>query len=283
MLSGVDIARILDRRYRAIKQKMPGVKQIASSIEGLEQLVPELVRVVQTSSLISKASREAILKYTGLSEATEADDGEEPLRELLVKLGSKELKVDEDAQKLPEDKVEEDSTSAVRCLYLPRSDQVLLARAGELKLAARPSSNPGELLEDPASAHFGNRVRNLLDEVRLFITPAEVRTIGRVLDIGKLEEKKIASLLLARFEQSYDGGSVRVPYFEALLAVKTMVRAAISQFKKIEDKARAVEVQDLLQKELPGQSIEEAGAESKNLIDVNMLLAVLVQLEDQLY
>lgn len=46
MLSGVDIARILDRRYRAIKQKMPGVKQIASSIEGLEQLVPELVRVV---------------------------------------------------------------------------------------------------------------------------------------------------------------------------------------------------------------------------------------------
>jgi hypothetical protein len=246
-------------------------------------LVPELVRVVQTSSLISKASREAILKYTGLSEATEADDGEEPLRELLVKLGSKELKADEDAQKLPEDKVEEDSTSAVRCLYLPRSDQVLLARAGELKLAARPSSNPGELLEDPASAHFGNRVRNLLDEVRLFITPAEVRTIGRVLDIGKLEEKKIASLLLARFEQSYDGSSVRVPYFEALLAVKAMVRAAISQFKRIEDKARAAEVQDLLQKELPGQSIEEAGAESKNLIDVNMLLAVLVQLEDQLY
>jgi hypothetical protein len=62
-----------------------------------------------------------------------------------------------------------------------------------------------------------------------------------------------------------------------------MVRAAISQFKRIEDKARAAEVQDLLQKELPGQSIEEAGAESKNLIDVNMLLAVLVQLEDQLY
>ena len=74
-----------------------------------------------------------------------------------------------------------------------------------------------------------------------------------------------------------------MPYFEALLAVKAMVRAAISQFKRIEDKVRAVEVQDLLQKELPGQSIEDAGAESKNLIDVNMLLAVLVQLEEQLY
>lgn len=90
-------------------------------------------------------------------------------------------------------------------------------------------------------------------------------------------------MLFAMFEQSYDGSSVRVPYFEALLAVKAMVRAAISQFKRTEEKARAVEVQDLLQKELPGQSIEEASTESKNLIDVNMLLAVLVQLEDQLY
>lgn len=110
-----------------------------------------------------------------------------------------------------------------------------------------------------------------------------MRAIGRILDAEKLEDQKIASLLLSRFEQAYDGRSIRVPFFEALLAVKDMLRAAIVQFKRIEDVVRAVEVQDLLQKELPGPGIEEAGTEHKNLVDVNMLLSVLVQLEDQLY
>lgn len=282
LLSGVDIARILDPRYRAAKQQLPGVRQIANQIEGLEQLVPELVRVVQTSTLISAASREAILKYTGLSEAAGADDEEASLREILDKLGSKEAKVNED-EKRSEVKADEEVAPEIQCAYLPCSDQVMLARASELKLAARPATGAGEFLSDPASAHFGNRLRDLLDEVRLFVTPAEVRAIGQALDVGQLEEKKIAQLLLSRLDGSYDGTSIVVPYFEALLAVKAMVRAAISQFKRLEDKARALEVQDLLQKELPAEAIEEAGAESKNLIDVNMLLAVLVQLEDQLY
>jgi hypothetical protein len=202
------------------------------------------------------------------------------LREILTKLESKEAKVREDEQKQSEDKVDEEAAPEIQGVYLPCSDQVLLARAGELKLASRPATGAGAFLSDPASAHFGNRVRDLLDEVRLFVAPAEVRTIGRVLDVSKIEEKKISQLLLARLEGSYNGSSVLVPYFEALLAVKAMVRAAINQFKRIEDKARDIEVQDLLQKELPAESIEEAGEESKNLIDVNMLLAVLVQLED---
>ena len=111
MLSGVDIARILDRRYRAIKQKMPGVKQSYSQIEGLDQLVPELVKVVQTSSLISKSSREAILKYTGLSEKTAADEDTSSLQGLLQRLGSFEYKPGKDAEKQPEKENDSDEAA----------------------------------------------------------------------------------------------------------------------------------------------------------------------------
>lgn len=228
LLSGVDIARILDPRYRALnwalKQKPAG----ASQIEGLEQLVPELVRVVETSTLISAGRRAAILKYTGLSEAASADDEEPLLRELLSKLKTKEAKIEESELKQAEDNAEEEAAPGIQAVYLPSSDQVLLARDNELKLSMRPASGVGEFFSDPASVHFGNRLKDLMDEVRLFITPGEVRTIGRVLDVGKVEEKKIARLLLARLEDSCDGSSVMVPYFEALLAVKAMVRAAIS-------------------------------------------------------
>ena len=169
-------------------------------------------------------------------------------------------------------------------MYLPCSDQVLLARAGDLKLAARPTSGTGDFLADPASAHFGNRIRDLFDEVRLFLTPVDVRTMANVLDVSCIEDKKVVQLLLARLlDESYDGSSLRVPYLEALLAVKAMVRAAITQFKRLEDKARAVEVLDLLQRGPAPETIEEAETEDKNLIDANKLLSALVQLEDQLY
>ena len=115
-------------------------------------------------------------------------------------------------------------------MYLPCSDQVLLARAGDLKLAARPTSGTGDFLADPASAHFGNRIRDLFDEVRLFLTPVDVRTMANVLDVSCIEDKKVVQLLLARLlDESYDGSSLQVPYLEALLAVKAMVRAAITQ------------------------------------------------------
>ena len=89
LLSGTDIARILDSRYRAVKAKIPGLAQL----EGLEQLVPELIRVLKTSELLSEETRAAILKYAGLSEPELADDGAVSLQDLLTKLKDLVVKV----------------------------------------------------------------------------------------------------------------------------------------------------------------------------------------------
>ena len=74
---------------------------------------------------------------------------------------------------------------------------------------------------------------------------------------------------------------MKVPYIEALLSIKAMVRHAITQYKTLESKAHSIEVQDLLQKDQPAKSDENKSAEnSANLVDVNMLLAALVGIED---
>jgi hypothetical protein len=41
----------------------------------------------------------------------------------------------------------------------------------ELKLVSRGSRGKGEFFEEPVSAYFGNHVKDILDEVSVFITP----------------------------------------------------------------------------------------------------------------
>jgi len=169
-------------------------------------------------------------------------------------------------------------------IYLPASDKVLISHDNALKLVARGSGGNGEFFENSISAHLGNHIYGILDEASIFISPSELKCLTDLLDWSRVENDPIVFSFLKRFETSYDGQSVQAPYFEALLSIKGLTRAAVEQFKRIEDQARTIEAQDLTLREQPDDDTTSTGVpEHLNFIDINKLLNVLVGLEDQLY
>ena len=136
-------------------------------------------------------------------------------------------------------------------IYLPASDKVLMSQNNELKLVSRGSGGNQEFLVDPISFYLGNHIRGILDEANVFISPSELKCLTGLLDWSQVENDEIISSFLERFETSYNGQSVRVPYFEALLSIKGLICVALQQFKQIEDLARVIEAQDLTLREQP--------------------------------
>jgi len=133
--------------------------------------------------------------------------------------------------------------------YLPASDKLLMSHNNELKLVSRQPAGDREFLADPISRHFGNHIHGILDEVSIFISASELKCLSSLLDWSQVENDEIVSSFLERIETSYNGFSIRAPYFEALLSVKGLTCVAIQQFKRIEDQARVIEAEDLTQRE----------------------------------
>lgn len=174
--------------------------------------------------------------------------------------------------------------AGVKAIYLPASDKVLLARGSQLKLQSRSALGQGEFFEGAAPVYFGNRIRSVFDQVRLAITPRELKNLLELLAWSQCEGNLVVSSFLESIEASYSGQAIRAPYLEALLATKALTRVAVLQFKRIEDEARTIEALELTLKEVGPLPSSDVGALRRlNFIEVNELLSVLVSLEDQLY
>ena len=81
-----------------------------------------------------------------------------------------------------------------------------------------------EFLEDRPALHFGNRIQEIVDEVDLFLAAPDLRWLLERLDWALVENPHLVAPLLARFESNYDGGAVRAPFLEALLAAKELAQ-----------------------------------------------------------
>lgn len=160
---------------------------------------------------------------------------------------------------------------------------MLLSLDHQLKLVSRGPRGKGEFFDEPVSAYFGNHVKDVLDEVSVFITPPELKSLVDLLDWSQVGSEPAITHFLGRLKSSYDGRSVRTPYFDALLAIKDLARVAVQQAKHIEDLARDIESSDLTLKEQPADSNGLEEPKSLNFIDANKLLSVIVGLEDQVY
>ena len=171
----------------------------------------------------------------------------------------------------------------LQTLYLPASDKVLLSVDNELKLVSRGSGGSREFFTEPASLHFGNRLKDILDDVSIFIIPSELDCLLDLLNWDQVRSKSIVASFLERLRSSYDGQSFRASCLEALLSIKDLTRVAVQQAKRIEDQARAIEASDLTLKEMPEDENKQQEPAGLNFIDANRLLAVLVHLEDQVH
>lgn len=171
----------------------------------------------------------------------------------------------------------------MHALYLASSDQVLLSYNNDVKLVSRERGGRGELFAEPLSTHFGGQVRDALDEVAIFVTQSDLECLMSLLDWSSLESPQLVSLLLERIEASYDGASFTAPCFEAMLALRAMIRTAIQQAKYIEDRSRTLEASELTRREETREVSDQEAKKSLNFIDANKVLGVLVELEDQVH
>jgi hypothetical protein len=161
---------------------------------------------------------------------------------------------------------------------------VLIARHRDLKLASREAGGHREFLEDRPALHFGNRIQEIVDEVDLFLAAPDLRWLLERLDWGLVENPHLVAPLLARFESNYDGGAVRAPFLEALLAAKELAQVGSQQARQHEDRARALEAEELCcAREGAINPAPDGSRPCLDLVDCHRLLGVLVGLEDQLH
>ena len=160
---------------------------------------------------------------------------------------------------------------------------MLLSVDNELKLVSRGSGSNREFFTEPASLYFGNRLRDILDDISVFITRSELDCLLNLLDWSQVNSNSIVASFLKRLRSSYNGQSIKAPCLETLLSVKDLTRVAVRQAKRIEDQARAIEASDLTLKDTQEDSNQQQESTELNFIDANRLLAVLVQLEDQVH
>jgi hypothetical protein len=167
--------------------------------------------------------------------------------------------------------------------YLPAADKVLVSRGSHLKLVSREAGGRTDFFQDPAATHFGNRITSALDEVRLFITPQELRQLLTALDWTCVSDKTFPLQLLHALKSTFDGCSVLAPYTDALLAVASLIKAAVKQVERIEEQARIIATAELSLTEVPPASDKESTSPQLNIIDSHKLLSVLTSLGDQLH
>jgi hypothetical protein len=228
----------------------PVLKAHFPQIANAGQLASDVVELLETSDLISTEKRERINKHSELWSSSKESNHTRSPTQILDSIKSGGL-LDRSSHKQDQNGDSAAATGEVHIIYLPASDKVLMSRNNELKLVSRSSRGNGEFFEDPMSCHLGNHIHDILDDTDIFISPSELKCLADSLDWSKVENDLIISSFLERFETSYNGQSVRVPYFEALLSIKGLICVALQQFKQIEDLARVIEAQDLTLREQP--------------------------------
>ena len=248
-------------------------------IENAEQLASDITAALRTTDLLSPERRARVFKYAGQASTLPGAEAQRDAAQIVSSLAKRPLP----GAPLAEQPGQGSASPEVHATYLPASDKVLISRNHELKLVSREAGGRSEFFEDPVSAHFGNRIREVLDEVSLFLPPSELKWLVDTLDWSCVENQHLATPFLERLESSYDGRSVRAPFLEALLAIKGLTQVAIQQAKQIEDRARALEADELTLREGARAAADEDAQPRLDFVDANKLLSVLAGLEDQLY
>lgn len=175
------------------------------------------------------------------------------------------------------------SPQQTHAAYLSAGDKVLVSRGNLLKLVSRDAGSRTDFFQDPASTYFGNRITSGKDEVRLFVTPQQLRQLLTTLDWAQVQDQTFVLELLHALKASFDGRSVRVPFTIALLAVQSLTKAAIEQVDFIEQQARTFAAAELSLIDVPKKEEHESRRDQLNIIDSHQVLHVLSSLEDQLH
>ena len=249
-------------------------------IENVGCLSEDLQKMLETSALFKSLDLERLHSYADLRPQAVPKKDQRELSHVVesIKHGPLLVPVSDSGAA---NQSRASKTAEVKAIYLPASDKVLVARGSQLKLQSRSTRGQGEFFEGPTPAYFGNHIRSVFDQVRLAITPLELKNLLELLAWSQCEGNLVVASFLESVEASYSGHAIRAPYLEALLAIKALTRVAVLQFKRIEDEARAIEAQDLTLKEVgPLPSSDTGGLRRLNFIEVNELLSVLVSLED---
>ena len=163
--------------------------------------------------------------------------------------------------------------------YHPAGDKVLISKANMLKAVSREQGGRSDFFSEPAALFFGNRVQTAHDQVRLFITPQEVKQLVTSLDWSDPEVHASTVELLRALKSSFDGCSMRAPLSNATLAVAALTSATLVHLDKIEKEARTLAAAELSLAEVP-KSQTKTG---HNAIDLHKLLSVLTSLGEQLH
>jgi hypothetical protein len=91
-------------------------------------------------------------------------------------------------------------------------------------------------------------------------------------------EKALVTSALAKLKLYQN--HLALPFFEGLLSIKSIMRAACLQFKRMEDRIKSVEANLL---SLSDTRIEQSKKQGIDMLEMNKILSVLVSLEDQLF
>jgi hypothetical protein len=99
------------------------------------------------------------------------------------------------------------------------------------------------------------------------------------LDLSLVGEKALVGAALSKMKLYTT--NLTVPFFEGLLSVKSLLRAACLQFKRVEDRFKQVEANLLY---LSENKLQESKDKFEvDILELNKMLSILVSLEDQLF
>lgn len=183
-------------------------------------------------------------------------------------------------KKIQENVPTEKESEPYQVCYHALADKALVARGNELKLVSREVGGRKGFFEDAAASHFGNRISSPEDEVRLFITPSEIRRLLLTLDWSRVPNRFPTQRLLQTLEASFDGISVRAAFDDALLGVAGLLQVAAEQAERLHEIAEAREADEVAQKDA---AFPDVSSHTSNIIDTEALLATLTSLGDQLH
>jgi hypothetical protein len=130
-------------------------------------------------------------------------------------------------------KTHEGTSSDVELRYLPQSDKMLLVNESSLKLVMReegnfPLNDTLSFTESYPSSHFS--------DVRVDLNLSDIKSLLRYLDWSILPKSSIdiISIFLKCVKDTTTHESIRVPYTLGLIAVKTLLNVAITQYEQLE-------------------------------------------------
>jgi hypothetical protein len=237
-LGGQDIAKLLHLRGGVPDSSLSG--HFANGIESIGKLSSDLTKMLETSKLVDTEKLKRIEKYSGLLASSESNKGALPsLPELLSSLTNPPSQPSKSSQSSQSIK-----TPNPRCLYLPSSDSLLISQNDQLKLIARPStSSPQSFFDSPPATFFKNHLKSIYDDVWLSVSHAEVKCMVELVEWTEFEKNAVLREFCEKVQESFNGSSIRAPFFDALLSIKQLTVATLQTLKRIEESARTTEAQ----------------------------------------